>query len=75
MGASKRTLDFRRPIQTRGGSDVRFYDIFDSRYINGAYFDPDDDIWYPVQWDTCGMYGDKRSTLDLVNVPERTSDE
>ncbi len=71
----KPRLDFTKPIATRGGSNVRFYDIFDGRYINGSYYDPDDDIWYPVQWDSAGMYAAKRSGLDLVNVPERTFDE
>jgi hypothetical protein len=55
-------------MQTRGGSDVRIYDVFESRYINGAYHEPDDDVWYPIQWDWNGHYTDKKSASDLVNI-------
>ena len=63
-------LDFTRRMQTRGGSDVRIYEIFESRYINGAYHEPDDDVWYPVQWDWNGFYSDKKSAVDLINISE-----
>ncbi len=68
MGKSYKTLDFTKPIETRGGCEVRLYDIFDGRYFNGAYYDSSDDIWYPLQWGRDGMYGATRSDLDLVNV-------
>lgn len=57
-------------MQTRGGSDVRLYDIFESRYINGAYYEPQDDVWYPCQWDWNGYFSDKKSACDLVNIPK-----
>ena len=68
MGTQSKPLDFTRPITTRAGSDVRFYDIFDGRYINGAYYDPDDDVWYPCQWGPDGKYGDRNCAIDLVNT-------
>ena len=54
-------------MSTRGGSDIRLYDIFPDRYINGAYLDPSTTIWYPVQWNWDGSYGDVERALDLVN--------
>jgi len=66
----KNILDFKKPIQTRGGSTIRIYEIFDGRYLNGAYYDPDTDVWYPCQWDMSGVYGSRKSSLDLVNVKE-----
>ena len=72
MGTQKRTLDFRRPIQTRGGSNVKLYEIFDGRYINGAYYADDIDVWFPCQWDSAGYYANKPSALDLVNVKQGT---
>lgn len=68
MGKSYKALDFTRSIETRGGCEVRLYDIFDGRYINGAYYDSSDDIFYPLQWSCDGMYGATRSDLDIVNV-------
>ena len=60
-------LKFSQPMQTRGGSDVRLYDIYESRYINGAYLS--NDVWYPVQWDWNGEYKTgTTSSLDLINV-------
>lgn len=61
-------IDFAKPIRTRGGSEVKIYEVFNARYINGAYYSTDDDIWYPVQWSYDGTYGFKKSALDLVNV-------
>jgi len=57
-------------MQTRGGSDVRIYEIFESRYINSAYYETDDDVLYPVQWDWNGFYSDKKSAVDLINISE-----
>lgn len=71
MGTKNKALDFTCPVATRGGSDVKFYEIFYGRYINGAYYEPSEDIWYPCSWDFTGQYSDKRSALDLVNIPDR----
>ena len=60
-------LDFNKPITTRGGSKVRIYDIREDRWINGAYYEETDDVWWPVQWSFNGNYGYKPSALDLVN--------
>ena len=68
MGASRKRLDFTKPIKTRGGSDVKFYEIFDGRYINGAYYESSEDIWYPCQWGADGVYGDRDTAIDLMNV-------
>ena len=68
MGSKSKQINFTRPIQTRGGSDVRLYDIFDGRYINGAYYEQSEDIWYPCQWSSTGEYGDKPTALDLINI-------
>lgn len=61
-------IDYTKRVKTRGGSDVRIYDIFYQDYINGAYYDEDSDVWYPCQWDFQGNYSHKKSALDLVNV-------
>lgn len=61
-------------MQTRGGSDVRIYDIFESRYINGAYLETSTDIWYPMQWDWNGFYAEKPSDADLINISDNTKD-
>ena len=55
-------------MKTRGGSPVRLYDIFESDYCNGSYYNAESDVWYPVQWDWNGKYAHKPSALDLVNV-------
>lgn len=67
-------LKFSRPLQTRGGSDVRIYDIFESRYINGAYLETETDIWYPMQWDWNGFYASNPSHADLINTPEKNAE-
>ena len=71
---TKSKLSFTEPIETRGGSEVKFYEIFDGRYLNGAYYDPCDDVWYPCQWGMSGEYGARKSALDLVNRQPRTDD-
>lgn len=58
-------------MQTRGGSDIRLYELFSPRYINGAYHERETDIWFPVQWDWHGFYGNKPSSLDLVNITDQ----
>ena len=65
-------LKFNQPMQTRGGSDVRLYDIYESRYINGAYYYQPLDKWYPVQWNWQGEYTNgSGSSLDLINVVDQ----
>ena len=63
-----KTLDWTKPVTTRGGSEVKIYEVFYPRYCNGAYYDPDDDVWYPCQWGPNGMYGDRNCAIDLVNT-------
>ena len=65
---TKYRLDPTKRIATRGGSDVRVYEVFYNDYINGAYYNSDQDVWYPCQWDINGLYSDKHSQLDIVNV-------
>lgn len=72
MVTQKQSLDFRRPVKTRGGSNVKLYEVFYPRYINGAYYEEQDDVWYPMQWDMRGKYGEKQSSVDLVNESEET---
>lgn len=59
-------------MQTRGGSLIKLYEVFESDYINGAYYDEESDVWYPAQWDWNGLYAHKPSALDLVNVKQPT---
>ena len=66
VGKSSKIM-FSQPIATRAGSPVRIYDIFESRYINGAYYERETDIWYPLQWDWNGQYATHPSSSDLVN--------
>lgn len=35
--------------------------------MNGAWYEPERDVWYPAQWDWEGIYASKPSSLDLVN--------
>ncbi len=65
---------FSQPVATREGSPVRIYDIFDSRYINGAYYEKETDIWYPLQWDWNGQYATHPSASDLVNEKPQDRD-
>ena len=64
---SRSRIDFTKRIRTRAGSRVEIYFVHDGLYINGAYYEPQDDVWWPVQWDWNGSYGNKQSALDLVN--------
>ena len=75
MGKSKHRLDFTKPITTRGGNDVVFYVVYDGRYINGAYYESSEDIWYPCQWDHTGIYGSRPSALDLINNNANTEEK
>lgn len=63
-------------MQTRGGSNVRIYEIFESNYINGAYHEIHENKWYPVQWNWDGLYYDEYiCLLDLINIPENNEPE
>jgi hypothetical protein len=64
---SKKKLDWNKPIQTRAGSQIKIYEVFDSRYVNGAVYDETDDVWYVYSWCYDGSYTDKPCSLDLVN--------
>lgn len=70
MGTSpeKFRIDYTRSVKTRGGSEVRIYEIFYQDYINGAWYEEDRDVWIPAQWDFQGHFASKQSALDLVNV-------
>ena len=67
----KKQLDWTKLVATRGGNEVKIYEIFYGRYVNGAYYEPSEDVYYPCSWDFTGQYADKRSALDLVNIPDR----
>ena len=54
-------------MRTRSGYDIKFYEIYESRYINFAYYDPITDIWYPRQADWDGKDSLNERALDLVN--------
>ena len=60
-------LDYTKPVRTRGGSEVRIYEIFYNDYCNGSWYEPDRDVWVPCQWDFQGYFANKPSALDLVN--------
>ena len=69
MAPPRRVLDFTTTIKTRVGQEIRLYEIFDGRYINGAWYDAEDDVWYPCQWGSDGRISpDTRDDLDLINV-------
>ena len=75
MARSSRSIDFTRGIKTRVGNDIRLYEIFDGRYINGAWYDTSDDVWYPVQWGIDGRISpDSRDDLDLINETKKKED-
>ena len=60
-------LDPDRSVKTRSEHDVRIYEIFYERYLNGAYYDRDTDIWYPRQWNFDGDDYLGEFTLGLIN--------
>ena len=60
-------LDPNKPIETRCGYQVKIYEIFNMRYINGAYYDTTTDVWFPRQWDKDGYDEEREKALDLVN--------
>ena len=61
-------LSFTRRLATRSDADVRIYEVFESRYINGAYYDRDTEIWWPRQWNWDGEDALGEFTLGLINV-------
>ena len=75
MATARRSLDFTQPIKTRIGNDCRFYEIFNGRYINGAWYEESDDVWYPQQWGVDGRVSpDTRDDLDLINAKKETTE-
>ena len=64
-------LDFTRRLSTRSDHDIRLYEVFEGRYINGAYYDSDTDIWWPRQWNYDGSDALGEYTLGLYNVREK----
>ena len=75
MARSNRCLDFTRPIKTRIGNEIKLYEIFDGKYINGLYLDAEDDVWYPLQWGLDGRrYTDYRDDYDLINAKKENTE-
>ena len=66
MGRQTR-LSFTRRLATRSDHDVRVYEVFESRYINFAYYDRDTDRWWPRQANWDGTDSLNEHALDLVN--------
>jgi hypothetical protein len=64
----KNPIDWTQPLKTRGGSPYMLYHVVHNDYCNGAYYDEDSDVWYPIQHDFQGNYSHKKSSLDLVNA-------
>ena len=75
MGGSKTRLDFTRPMRTRCGYDIRLYEIFEGRYINGAFYSSDVDIWFARQWDWDGKDSQRQREIDLVNGAAKHGDD
>ncbi len=62
-------IDFTKPIATRAGHDVRIYEVFYPKYLNGAFYEAEDDVWYPQQWNMDGsVFVDTKDDLDLRNI-------
>ena len=72
---TKRVFNWSKPATTRAGSEVKLYELFYNRYANGAYYESSEDVWYPCQWNFDGMYGDKPTAVDLINVIEYPTSE
>ena len=66
--AHRPKLDFNRRVATRAGYDVKIYEIIYPKYLNGAYYDRDTDIWWARQWDMDGKDSGGEYELDLRNV-------
>jgi hypothetical protein len=63
-----KSLNTNKPLETKSGHPVKIYEIFYNRYLLGAYYDRDTDIWYPRQWDWDGSDSLGEFTLGLYNV-------
>lgn len=74
MGGKKTRLDFTRSMRTRCGYDIKLYEIFEGRYINGAFYSADVDVWFARQWDWDGHDSLRQRELDLVNGIAADSD-
>ena len=75
MGGAKTRLDFTRPMRTRCGYDIKLYEIFEGRYINGAFYSSDVDIWFTRQWDWDGRDSMRQREIDLVNGAAKHGDD
>ena len=62
-----KSIDWTKPVITKAGSEVKIYEVFYGRYLNGAYYEPSEDVWYVCSWDSSGKYSDRDCALDLVN--------
>ena len=62
-------------MRTRCGYDIRLYEIFESRYINGAFYCADINVWFPRQWDWDGRDSLRQRELDLVNGTAKHGDD
>jgi hypothetical protein len=61
-------LDFKLPVKTRRGDEVKIYFIYKD-YMHGAYYETDRDWWCMATWTLSGCYLGRqyRDTLDLIN--------
>ena len=61
-------LNFKLPVTTRDGYDVKLYEVFKD-YANGAFLD--DDLWKVCQWSMpngyCLLPYPRASKYDLIN--------
>ena len=62
------TLDFTKRIATRAGHDVRVYEVFYPKYMNGCYYEEETEIWWPAQWNMDGSHAGFEKDLKLHNV-------
>lgn len=61
-------LDFKKPVITKNGQEVRIYMCYDYA-LHGAYFNDDKQQWISASWSVPnGWYSISNSDLDLINV-------
>lgn len=61
-------LNFKQPITTRYGSEIKFYEVYSDK-IHGAWLD-DDDAWKICSWSLPNgycIYPKMKNDLDLIN--------
>ena len=66
--AKRSGIDFTKPIETKCGYDIKIYEIVYPKYMNGAFYDRDTDIWWARQWDMDGKDSAGEHNLNLRNV-------